>query len=58
MAEVNATPHSEIQEVPLERLVRESELLSGLPTLGIEIAKREWRKVNRPSCVRFASAGC
>ncbi len=58
VAEVNATLHSEIQEVPLERLVRESELLSGLPALGREIAKREWRKVDRLSCVRFGSARC
>ncbi|MDA8398006.1 MAG: hypothetical protein M0Z29_09205 [Actinomycetota bacterium] len=56
MAEVNATLHSEIQEMPLERLVRESELLFGLPAMGIEIAKREWRKVERLRCVRFGSA--
>ena len=56
MAEVNATLHSEIQEVPLVRLAREREVLSGLPALRIEIARREWRKVDKLSCVRFGSA--
>ena len=56
MSEVNNNLHSEIQEVPLVRLTREREVLSALPALRIEIAKREWRKVDKLSCVRFGSA--
>ena len=56
MAEVNNNLHSEIQEVPLVRLAREREVLSPLPALRIEIARREWRKVDKLSCVRFGSA--
>lgn len=56
-AEVNAQPHSEIAAVPAERLVQERELLGRLPGLRLEIGPRPiTRKVDRLSCVRFASA--
>lgn len=56
-AEVNAQPHSEIAAVPAERLVAERELLGPLPGLRLEIGPRPiTRKVDRLSCVRFASA--
>jgi hypothetical protein len=55
-AEVNAAVHSEICAVPAERLVIERELLSGLPSLRPSIGRQVARKVDRLSCVRFASA--
>ena len=55
-AEVNGVVHSEICAVPAERLVIERELLAGLPSLRAAIGKFVTRKVDRLSCVRFASA--
>lgn len=56
-AEVNATPHSEICAVPMERLQAERELLRPLPSLRPETGpKAVSRKVDRLSCVRFGSA--
>jgi hypothetical protein len=55
-AEVNGAVHSEICAVPAERLVIERELLAGLPSLRAAIGKFMTRKVDRLSCVRFASA--
>jgi transposase len=55
-AEVNAAVHSEICAVPAERLVIERELLSGLPSLRPSIGRMITRKVDRLSCVRFASS--
>ena len=55
-AEVNGAVHSEICAVPAERLVTERELLAPLPSLRASIGKMVTRKVNRLSCVRFASA--
>lgn len=55
-AEVNGTVHSEICAVPAERLVIERELLGPLPSLRASIGKQVTRKVDRLSCVRFASA--
>jgi transposase len=55
-AEVNAAVHSEICAVPAERLVTERELLSGLPSLRPSIGRMITRKVDRLSCVRFASS--
>ena len=55
-AEVNAAVHSEVCAVPAERLVIERELLSGLPSLRPSIGRQVTRKVDRLSCVRFASA--
>jgi transposase len=55
-AEVNGTVHSEICQVPAERLVIERELLAPLPSLRAAIGKLVMRKVDRLSCVRFGSA--
>jgi IstB-like ATP binding protein len=55
-AEVNGAVHSEICAVPAERLMTERELLSGLPSLRASIGRQVTRKVDRLSCVRFASA--
>ena len=55
-AEVNGVTHSEICAVPAERLVTERELLAPLPSLRASIGKMVTRKVDRLSCVRFASA--
>ena len=56
-AEVNATTHSDICAVPLERLQAERELLRPLPSLRPETGPRPVsRKVDRLSCIRFGSA--
>ena len=55
-AEVNGVVHSEICAVPAERLVIERELLGPLPSLRASIGRQVTRKVDRLSCVRFASA--
>jgi hypothetical protein len=55
-AEVNGAVHSEICAVPAERLVIERELLGPLPSLQASIGRQVVRKVDRLSCVRFASA--
>jgi len=55
-AEVNGVVHSEICAVPAERLVMERELLAPLPSLRAGIGRQVTRKVDRLSCVRFASA--
>ena len=55
-AEVNGAVHSEICAVPAERLVIERELLGPLPSLRASIGRQVTRKVDRLSCVRFASA--
>jgi transposase len=59
-AEVNAARHSEIAAVPAQRLVEvERDLLAGLPSLqpsGLFGGRRELRKVDKLSCVRFGSA--
>ena len=55
-AEVNGVMHSEICAVPAERLVIERELLGPLPSLRASTGKLVTRKVDRLSCVRFASA--
>jgi transposase len=54
--EVNGVTHSEICAVPAERLVIERELLAPLPSLRAGTARQVTRKVDRLSCVRFASA--
>jgi hypothetical protein len=58
-AEVNAVRHSEIAAVPAQRLAEvETALLAPLPSLqpsGLG-GRRELRKVDKLSCVRFASA--
>ena len=57
MAEVNAAVHSEIHAVPDERLATERGVLAPLPSLRLEIGPPPvTRKVDRLSCVRFASA--
>jgi hypothetical protein len=55
-AEVNGVSHSEICQVPVERLVIERELLAPLPSLRASIGRLVMRKVDRLSCVRFGSA--
>jgi transposase len=59
-AEVNSSRHSEIAAVPAERLVQtEAGLLAALPSLlpsGLFGGRRELRKVDKLSCVRFGSA--
>ncbi len=55
--EVNAVRHSEICAVPAERLAQtELGLLKALPSLRPSIGRREIRKVDKLSTVRFASA--
>jgi hypothetical protein len=54
--EVNGVTHSEIAAVPVERLVLERDMLSPLPSLRASIGRLLARKVDRLSCVRFASA--
>lgn len=55
-SEVNAATHSEICAIPADRLVSERELLAALPSLRPEFgAKPTTRKVDKLSCVRFAS---
>lgn len=55
--EINARLHSETSAIPDERLCSERELLSALPSLRLEIGPAPvTRKVDRLSCVRFASA--
>ncbi len=59
-AEVNAARHSEIAAVPTQRLTEvERDLLAPLPSLqpsGVFGGRRELRKVDKLSCVRFGSA--
>jgi transposase len=55
-AEVNGAVHSEICAVPAEKLMTERELLGPLPSLRASIGRVTVRKVDRLSCVRFASA--
>jgi hypothetical protein len=56
-AEVNAQQHSEISAVPAQRLAQvEAPLLAALPSLRPTLGRRELRKVDKLSCVRFASA--
>ena len=55
--EVNAAVHSEIYAIPDERLLIERDLLGPLPSLRLQIgAPSVIRKVDRLSCVRYASA--
>ena len=58
--EVNSVRHSEIAAVPAQRLAEvERDLLAGLPSLlpsGLFGGRREMRKVDKLSCVRFGSA--
>jgi transposase len=56
-AEVNAAQHSEICDIPAQRLDTERELLGPLPSLRPEPGARPAsRKVDKLSCVRFGSA--
>jgi hypothetical protein len=56
-ADVNAAVHSETCAVPDERLAQEAVLLTALPSLQLHVGPEpETRKVDRLSCVRFASA--
>jgi transposase len=56
-SEVNLATHSEICAVPADRLETERPLLGALPQLRCEIGPRPVsRKVDKLSCVRFASA--
>ena len=55
-AQVNGVEHSEICAVPAERLRVEQELLATLPSLRPSLGRLLTRKVDRLSCVRFASA--
>ncbi len=58
--EVNNARHSEIAAIPAQRLAEvERQLLGGLPSLlptGLFGGRRELRKVDKLSCVRFGSA--
>ena len=56
-AEVNAAVHSETCAVPDQRLVQEVALFKPLPSLRLQVGPEPvTRKVDRLSCVRFASA--
>ena len=56
-AEVNAAVHSQICAVPDEQLITEREVLQPLPSLRPQIGVPSvLRKVDRLSCVRYASA--
>jgi len=55
--QVNVAVHSQIAAVPAERLLAEAPLLRSLPSLRANIgAAPVVRKVDKLSCVRFASA--
>ncbi len=58
--EINNARHSEIAAIPTQRLAQvERPLLAGLPSLlpaGLFGGRRELRKVDKLSCVRFGSA--
>ncbi|UUW92756.1 IS21 family transposase [Pimelobacter simplex] len=55
--EVNSGRHSEICEIPAERLESERELLADLPSLRLEVGPKPiTRKVDKLSCIRFGSA--
>ena len=58
--EVNGSRHAEIAAVPTDRLAQtEASLLAPLPSLlpsGLFGGRRELRKVDKLSCVRFGSA--
>ena len=55
--EVNSRRHSEIAAVPAQRLADvEQALLAAVPSLRPSIGRRELRKVDKLSCVRFGSA--
>jgi transposase len=55
--EVNNAKHSEIAAVPAQRFVEaEAGLLAALPSLRPSIGRRETRKVDKLSTIRFASA--
>ena len=54
--EVNGVEHSQICAVPTERLARERELLSPLPSLRPRLDRATFRKVDKLSCVRIGSA--
>ena len=57
VGEVNGRVHSEISAVPAERLLVEREVLQPLPSLRLDVGPAPvLRKVDRLSCVRFASA--
>lgn len=57
MGQVNAAVHSDIHAVPDERLTVERQVLAALPSLRLEIGPPPvTRRVDRLSCVRFASA--
>lgn len=56
-AEVNGRVHSETSAIPCERLLVEREVLRPLPSLRLDFGPPAvTRKVDRLSCVRFASA--
>jgi transposase len=56
-AQVNASMHSETCAIPDERLAQEVNLFTALPSLRLDLGPQpETRKVDRLSCVRFASA--
>jgi transposase len=55
-AEVNAAVHSQTAAVPADRLAAELELLGALPSLRLDLGTTLTRKVDKLSCVRFASA--
>ena len=55
--EVNTRVHSETCAVPVDRLEMERPLLGALPSLRMQVGpKPTTRKVDKLSCVRFASA--
>lgn len=56
-AQVNAVVHAETCAVPDQRLAQEAVLFTPLPSLRLHVGPEpETRKVDRLSCVRFASA--
>lgn len=56
-AEVNQARHSETMSIPAERLHTERDLLTGLPSLRLEVGPKPiTRKVDRLSCIRYGSA--
>jgi len=55
-AAVNAQVHSEIMQVPAQRLMEEREVLRPLPLLRAALRAAEQRRVDRRGTVRFGSA--
>lgn len=55
-SEINALKHSEIQAIPVQRLMVERDVLRALPSLHLPVRRGVMRKVDKMSTVRIGSA--